>query len=205
MNFFKNRNNRRTVPKGPPEFLVVGLGNPGAKYENTRHNAGWLCLDMMAQKFFFKIDRLKFKSLTGDAVINSHRCLFMKPQTFMNNSGEAVYDAAKFYKIPIENILVISDDAALPLAAFRIRRKGSDGGQKGLRSIIEYMNDDNFPRFKLGIGSKPHPDFDMADFVLSNFSKDEIPMMKEAMEKACSALEYIVEGNVDAAMSKFSK
>ena len=203
MSFFRKK--KITPPSGPPEFLIVGLGNPGRNYENTRHNAGFLCLDMLAEKLNFKIDRLKFKSLLGDAVINGRRCLVMKPQTYMNRSGEAVRDAADFYKIPTENIIVIFDDASLPTGTMRIRRKGSDGGQKGVQNIIYILNDDNFPRLKLGIGQKPHPDYDMKDYVLSRFSKEEIPAMKEAMEKACAALEYIVDGEIDLAMAKFSK
>ncbi len=206
MSFFKKRIQKPTEQvTGPIEYIIVGLGNPGRDYENTRHNAGFLCLDMLCEKKGIKIDRLKFKSLTADTMINSHRCILMKPSTYMNNSGDAVLEAAQFYKIPIENIVVIYDDAALPLGALRIRRKGSDGGHKGIRSIIEHFNNDNFPRLKLGIGQKPHEDADIKDFVLSSFSKSDAEAMKAAMSLACEALELIVDGQVEAAMNKYSK
>ncbi len=141
----------------------------------------------------------------ADITLKGHRCLVMKPQTYMNNSGEAVREAADFYKIPPENIIVIFDDASLPAGTLRIRRKGSDGGQKGVKSIIYHLGSDNFPRLKLGIGGKPHPDYDMKDYVLSGFSKEETAQMKAAMEQACTALEYIVDGELEAAMAKFSR
>lgn len=196
---FKNK-----AYSGGPEYLIVGLGNPGRQYEITRHNAGWLCMDMLSDRLKVKINKIKFKSTIGEADINGHRCLLMKPQTFMNLSGEAVGEACKFYKIPPENVIVIFDDISLPCGALRIRRKGSAGGHNGIKSIIQHLGSDNFPRIKLGVGDKPHADFDLADYVLSNFSKDEIPMMKQAMEKACDALDYLTDGKIDQAMSKFS-
>ncbi len=189
---------------GGPEYLIVGLGNPGRQYENTRHNAGWLCMEMLSDKLGVKINKIKFKSTVGEADINGHRCLLMKPQTFMNLSGEAVGEACKFYKIPPENVIVIFDDISLPCGGLRIRRKGSAGGHNGIKSIIQHLGSDNFPRIKLGVGEKPHPDFDLADYVLSSFTKDEIPPMKQAMEKACKALELLTDGKIDEAMSKFS-
>lgn len=202
--FFWKRN-RRGGASGPPEFIIAGLGNPGLKYENTRHNAGFLCLDMLAEKFSFRIDRIKYKSLVGEVEIEGRRCLVMKPQTYMNNSGEALREAAHFYKIPPENIIVIYDDNSLPLGKLRIRRKGSDGGHNGIKSIIYHLNSDNFPRLKLGIGQSPHPDFAMKDFVLSNFQKNEIEDMKKAMNRSIEALPYILNGDIDGAMSRFSK
>lgn len=187
---------------GTYEYLIVGLGNPGKQYENTRHNAGFICLDFFAEKEGIKIDRLKFKSLMGEGRIKGHRCLFLKPQTFMNLSGEAVRDAADFYKIKPENIIVIYDDISLEPGKVRIRRKGSDGGQNGMKNIIYHMKSDAIPRIKVGIGAKPNPEYDLADWVLSRFSRDDAEKIKAAAEKAATALEFMVEGNIDAAMSK---
>lgn len=195
---------RKKTYSGGPEYLIVGLGNPGRQYETTRHNAGWLCMDLLSDKLKVKINKIKFKSTVGEADIGGHRCLLMKPQTFMNLSGEAVGEASKFYKIPPENVIVIFDDISLLCGSLRIRRKGSAGGHNGIKSIIQHLGSDNFPRIKLGVGDKPHADFDLADYVLSNFSKDEIPLMKQAMEKACSALDYLTDGKIDEAMSRFS-
>ncbi|MEI6578328.1 MAG: aminoacyl-tRNA hydrolase [Eubacteriales bacterium] len=189
---------------GAPEFLIVGLGNPGIKYESTRHNSGYLCLDAFAQKLDVKINRIRFKSLTCDVKIGGHRCLLIKPQTFMNNSGEAVREAADFYKIPLEKIIIISDDAALPCGTLRIRRNGSDGGQKGLRSIICHLNSDNFPRIKLGVGAKPHPDMDIADWVLSAFNKEDLAALRSTFNNAHEALELMVDGNTEKAMGLYN-
>lgn len=199
MSFFK-----RTSPSGPPEYLIVGLGNPGRQYELTRHNAGFLFADLLADKNNAKISKIQFKSVTASIDVGGHKCLLMKPQTFMNNSGEAVKQAAAFYKIPSERIIVVFDDISLPCGKLRIRRKGSAGGHNGIKSIIYHMNSDNFPRVKLGVGEKPHPDYDLADWVLSSFKKDEIPALREAAEKACDAVELIVKGDTDKAMSSFN-
>ncbi len=195
---------KKSFSSSGPECLIVGLGNPGRQYENTRHNAGWLCMEMLSDKLGVKINKIKFKSTVGEADIGGHRCLLMKPQTFMNLSGEAVGEACRFYKIPPEKVIVIFDDISLPCGGLRIRRKGSAGGHNGIKSIIQHLGSDNFPRIKLGVGAKPHADYDLADYVLSAFSKDEIPQMKQAMEKACDALEYLADGKIDEAMSKFS-
>lgn len=200
MSFFK----RNTTPSGPPEFLIVGLGNPGKQYELTRHNAGFLFADLLADKNNEKISKIQYKSVTASIDVGGHKCLLMKPQTFMNNSGEAVRQAAAFYKIPPEKIIVIFDDISLPCGKLRIRRKGSAGGHNGIKSIIYHLNSDNFPRVKLGVGEKPHPDYDLADWVLSNFKKDEISALREAAEKACDAVELIVKGDTDKAMSNFN-
>ena len=181
--FEKWKTNRSPSPSGAPEFLIVGLGNPGPKYEFTRHNAGFLCIDLLAQQLGVRIDRIKFKSVVADVAIEGRRCILMKPQTFMNNSGEAVRDAANFYKIPPEHIIILFDDISLPPGKLRIRRKGSDGGHNGIKSILYLLGSDQFPRVKLGVGAKPHPDYDLADWVLSTFQKDEFPLMKEAMER----------------------
>lgn len=189
---------------GSVEYLIVGLGNPGRQYETTRHNTGWLCMDMLADDLGVKINKIKYKSTVCEASINGHRCLLMKPQTFMNNSGEAVKEAASFYKISPENVIVIFDDISLPCGGLRIRRKGSAGGHNGIKSIINHLGSDNFPRIKIGVGAKPNPDYDLADYVLSKFTKDDIPLMKKAMASACESLDYLVEGKIDDAMSKFS-
>lgn len=194
---------RRTV-SGPPDFIIVGLGNPGKQYELTRHNAGFLFLDLLAEKNDVKINKIQFKAVTGTVNIGGVKCLLMKPQTFMNNSGEAVREAAAFYKIPPERILVVFDDISLPCGKLRIRRKGSDGGHNGIKSIIYHLNSDAFPRIKLGIGQKPHPDYDLADWVLSSFKKDELALLREAAENACSAAELIVGGDIEKAMSAFT-
>lgn len=202
--FNRFRKQSGTAPVGTPEFLVVGLGNPGNKYTLTRHNAGFLCLDMLSQKQKFKIDRLKFKSLISDTAVNGHRCIIMKPQTFMNNSGEAVRECAAFYKIPPENIIVIYDDISLDVGKLRIRRKGTDGGHNGIKSIIYHLNSDQFPRIKLGVGKKPHPDYDLADWVLSEFKKDEQKALEPALENACSALLLLLDNQIDKAMNQFN-
>lgn len=202
--FEKWKTKRSPSPSGAPEFLIVGLGNPGPKYEFTRHNAGFLCIDLLAQQLGVRIDRIKFKSVVADVAIEGRRCILMKPQTFMNNSGEAVRDAANFYKIPPEHIIILFDDISLPPGKLRIRRKGSDGGHNGIKSILYLLGSDQFPRVKLGVGTKPHPDYDLADWVLSTFQKDEFPLMKEAMEKACEAVPLLVREETDRAMNLYN-
>lgn len=200
--FEKWKTNRSPSPSGAPEFLIVGLGNPGPKYEFTRHNAGFLCIDLLAQQLGVRIDRIKFKSVVADVAIEGRRCILMKPQTFMNNSGEAVRDISKFYKIPPEKIIVIFDDISLPCGKLRIRRKGTDGGHNGIKSIIYHLNSDNFPRIKIGVGAKPNPDYNLADWVLSKFSKDDMEQLKSAITKATEVLPYILDGDIDKAMNK---
>ncbi len=195
---------KKTVPAatGSPEFMVVGLGNPGKDYEFTRHNAGFLTVDHIAAEQNIEIKKLKYKALIGDTAIAGHRCLLVKPQTFMNNSGEAVREIAQFYKIPPEKIIVIFDDISLPCGKLRIRRKGTDGGHNGIKSIIYHLNSDNFPRIKVGVGAKPHPDYNLADWVLSNFKKDEMEELKKAITKATEVLPHILDGDIDKAMNK---
>ncbi|MCI8497651.1 MAG: aminoacyl-tRNA hydrolase [Clostridiales bacterium] len=195
---------RTPKPQGPVDFIIAGLGNPGRQYENTRHNAGFLTLDLYAEAHSLKIDRLKFKSLCGECVIGDKRVLLLKPQTFMNLSGQAVTEAARFYKIPPERTIIIYDDISLPPGKLRIRRKGSDGGHNGMKNIIYLSGSDQFPRIKVGVGAKPHPDYNLADWVLSAFKKDEIAPMKEAFQKAGEALELIVQGKTDEAMNRFN-
>ena len=189
---------------GSFDYMIVGLGNPGKQYETTRHNAGFICLDLLSEKYNIKVNKLKFKSLMGDGRINGKRCLFLKPLTFMNLSGEAVRDAAEFYKIPPENIIVICDDISLEPGKMRIRRKGSDGGQRGMRNIIYHLKSDNFPRIKVGVGAKPNPEYDLADWVISHFTKDEAKLIKEVADKVIGAVEYMVDGKIDKAMSDYN-
>ena len=189
---------------GPVEYVIAGLGNPGVKYENTRHNAGFMAVDTLAQKYDFDIKKLKFKSLTGEVMLNGVRCLVIKPSTFMNNSGEAVVEALNFYKLPPEKLIVCYDDINLDPPRLRIRRKGSDGGHNGIKSIIYLTGSDNFPRIKIGVGQKPSKEYDLADWVLSEFRSEDIPKMHEAADNACEALALIVKGDIDKAMNKFN-
>lgn len=188
-----------------PEYLIAGLGNPGREYERTRHNAGFLFLDALAERMNTPIKRLKFQSLCGDGELAGHRCLLLKPQTFMNNSGQAVREAAAFYKIPPERVLVVYDDISLEPGVLRIRRKGSDGGHNGIKSILYHLESEQFPRIKLGVGKKPHPEYDLADWVLSNLPEGERTALHEAILRACDASELIVSGKIDEAMNRYSR
>ncbi len=189
---------------GGYDYLIVGLGNPGAKYEMTRHNAGFLAVDLLAVKENLNIKKLKYHALVGDAVINGKKCLVMKPQTFMNNSGEAVGEAARFYKIPPERVIVISDDFSFDVGQIRIKRKGSAGGHNGLKSIIAHLGSENFPRIKVGVGKKPNADYDIIDWVLGRFPKELEKDLKSALENAVDALPYIVNEEIDKAMNLFN-
>lgn len=190
---------------GPVDFLAVGLGNPGKGYVNTRHNAGCMMLEALAKDAGVELTRSKFQSLTAEAVFGDVKVLLMFPQTYMNLSGQAVAEAAKFYKIPPERILVFSDDIALPVGQVRVRRKGSDGGQKGLRSITELIGSSEFPRIRVGVGAKPHPEMELADWVLSRFSSDDLKQMAEAAEKAVGAAKLVFAGDIEKAMNRYSK
>ena len=185
-------------------YLLVGLGNPGSQYEYTRHNIGFIAIDKLAETLNVKADRLKFNAFTAECKINGEKCLLMKPQTFMNNSGESVGEAARFYKIPPENIVIISDDISLKPGKMRIRRKGSAGGHNGLKSIIAHLGSENFPRVKLGVGDRENPDHSLADFVLSKFSKEDMKIVEEIAKKAADAIVLIVSGDVDEAMNKYN-
>ena len=173
---------------GAVEYLIVGLGNPDRKYENTRHNCGWLALDYLAEKLDCRVNRIRFKSLTGETVISGKKVLLMKPTTYMNNSGQAVVEAMNFYKIKPENVIVIFDDISLEVGKMRIRQKGSDA----------------FPRIKLGIGAKPNPDWDLADWVLSRFTDDERRLLNERFEDVLAAVELMTDGKIDRAMNRFN-
>ena len=196
---------RKPAPTGAVDCIIVGLGNPGKKYEGTRHNAGFMVIETMADRLGVRVNRAKFKSLCGEAVIDGKKVLLMMPQTFMNNSGEAVREAMAFYKLPSERCLVLCDDITLPVGTIRIRRKGSDGGQRGVRSIITLCGSEQFPRIKIGVGQKPHPDYDLAAWVLSRFTESEKAPLREAVTHATDAAELIVQDNIEAAMNQFSK
>ncbi len=189
----------------PVSWLVVFLGNPGLRYEGTRHNAGFMAADAFSRKHDVRISRVRFRALTAQCGIGGDQVLLMKPQTYMNLSGEAVGQAARFYKIPPEHILVLSDDITLPIGALRIRTKGSSGGHNGLKNIIEVLGTDAFPRIRIGVGSPPHPDYDTIDWVLSVFRDQDAEDMAEAASRAADAAEcYIAEGP-EKAMNRYSQ
>lgn len=190
--------------KAPVVWLVVGLGNPGDKYENTRHNVGFLAVDELGERGGFPIQRLKHKALTNTAVIGGQGALVMKPVTFMNLSGEAVGEAARFYKIAPDHVLVISDDVDLPLGKLRIRTVGSAGGHNGLKSIIQHLGTDQFPRLKIGVGGKPHPDYDMADWVLGKLQGEDKKVIDEAVKRAADAVECYLRDGPQKAMNRFN-
>ena len=204
MAFFKKKSTDNTTFSGKPEFIIAGLGNPGKEYEYSRHNAGFLCLDILCNKYSIKTDRVKYRALTCTALIYGHPCLIMRPQTYMNNSGEAIKAAADFYKIPSEKVIVIYDDISLPTGTLRIRKKGSAGGHNGIKSIISQLGSDVFPRIKIGVGDRKDKDDDLKDYVLGRFSKEDMETLKKTMEKAVESLEYILDGDTDGAMSRFN-
>lgn len=186
------------------DFIIAGLGNPGSKYEMTRHNAGFLALDLLAIEEGFNIKKLKHHSLVADVKINGKKCLVMKPQTMMNNSGEAIGEAARFYKIPAENIIIVFDDVSLDVGNMRIRRKGSAGGHNGIKSIIAHLSSENFPRVKIGVGKKPTAEYDLADWVLGRFPREQEKALKSALENAVNAVKLIVDGKTDEAMNLYN-
>ena len=190
--------------KVPVTWLIAGLGNPGDPYENTRHNAGFRVIDELAERGNFPVQKLKFHALTNTAVIGGQGVLVMKPVTFMNLSGEAVGEAARFYKIPPDHVLVVSDDVDLPLGKLRIRKSGSAGGHNGLKSIIQHLGTDQFPRLKVGVGGKPHPDYDMADWVLGKLQGEDKKIMDDAAVRAAQAVECLLSQGIDRAMNQFN-
>lgn len=185
-------------------WLIVGLGNPGSQYDRTRHNAGFLALDRLAEQLGAKVNRVRFRAMTAQATIGGEKVLLMKPQTFMNASGLSVQPAAAFYKIPPERILVLFDDISLPPGKVRIRAEGSAGGHNGLKSIISALGSQAFPRVKIGVGEKPHPDYDLKDWVLSKPSAQESKLIDSALDHAVSAVEVILKDGCAAAASKFN-
>ena len=198
--FKRLEQNKTAAATQPISRLVVGLGNPGKQYSLTRHNAGFLCMDLVCEKYGCPTDRSKFNALVGEATIAGARVLLMRPQTYMNASGEAVAAAAKFYKIEPAHIIVCSDDVSLDVGGMRVRGKGSDGGQRGLRSIIDELGTDQFPRIRFGVGKKPHPEYDMKDWVLSTFAPSELEKLRSLFPVACEGIEHLIKGDIDGAM-----
>ena len=186
------------------DWIVVFLGTPGDKYENTRHNVGFMTADALGEKLNKPIQRLKFKALTNVVEYGGCRVLLMKPTTYMNLSGEAVREACMFYKLPPERVLVVSDDVSLPVGKIRLRRNGTAGGHNGLRSIIGQLHSDQFPRLKIGVGAKPHPDYDMADWVLGRFSKEDRKAIDAAIDRALDAMECLFTQGIDKAMNRYN-
>ena len=203
---FKSLEEQRgtTSASGKITWIIAGLGNPGMTYANTRHNAGFMALDQLAKSNSIDVKTMRFKSDCGDGNVGGERCLLMKPATFMNLSGEAISQAAAFYKIPPERIVIMYDDISLPPGKLRIRRKGSAGGHNGMKSIIALLGTDEFPRVRIGVGAKPNPDYDLADWVLSKSTEDDMKNLTPALENAAKAAELIVQGKIDEAMNKFS-
>ena len=195
---------KRAEPSGAVEYLIVGLGNPGTQYEGTRHNAGFMALDAVAEKAGVKLDRLKFKGLCAQAVVGGKKVLLLKPSTFMNLSGQSVTEAMRFYKLPPEHVIIIYDDISFAPGKLRIRLKGSDGGQNGMKNIIYLSGSDAFPRIKLGTGDRPDRRYDLADWVLSRFSESERKLFGSAVENACDALELMVQGKTEEAMNRYN-
>ena len=194
---------KQTSP-GPVEFIIAGLGNPGREYEGTRHNAGSLAVDRLADRLGAQVARVRFKGVTGAASLGGRSVLLLKPGTFMNLSGQSVREAMAFYKVPPKKTLIIFDDINLPPGRLRVRRKGSDGGHNGMKNIIYLTGSDQFPRIKLGVGQKPHPDYDLADWVLSRFSQGDLKELDQALDHACAAAELIVRGDIDRAMNQYN-
>ena len=186
------------------DYIIAGLGNPGSQYDLTRHNAGFMAVDKIAEEYKVKVDRIKFKSLCNTFEMKGKKVLLMKPQTFMNLSGQSITEAMNFYKVPIENVIILCDDISLEPSKLRIRRKGSDGGHNGLKNIIYLSGKDTFPRIRIGVGQKPHPDYDLADWVLSRFTPSEQKLMAEGVEKAMRSCEFMVQDKIDQAMNKFN-
>ena len=189
----------------PITHIVVGLGNPGSDYAKTRHNAGFMAIDNIAMRLGVKIDRLKFRALVAEATFGGVRILLMKPETFMNSSGEAIGAAAAFYKIPAENIIVLHDEISFEPGKIRIRRKGSAGGHNGLKSVIAHLSSENFSRIKIGVGQKPSPDYDLINWVLGKFPTDDLSKIEQQFDNIYAAVELILNGKIDEAMNRFSK
>ena len=186
------------------DWMIVGLGNPGQQYASTRHNTGFMTLDLLAQRLQVQVSKERFQALTAQAVYEGQKLLLVKPQTYMNASGLSVEPAAHYYKLPPERILVLFDDISLPVGKLRIRKNGSAGGHNGLKSLISSLGSDQFPRVKIGVGAKPHPDYDLADWVLSTVSKTEWPDYQSAMEHAADAALCIVKNGCEKAAAEYN-
>lgn len=189
---------------GGVSWILVCLGNPGDQYENTRHNVGFMVAEELAERNHVPIQKLKFKALTNTVTIFGEKVLLMKPVTYMNLSGEAARPAADFYKVPADHVLVVSDDTALPIGALRIRKSGSAGGHNGLKSLIQHLGTNQFPRVRVGVGEKPHPDYDMADWVLGKFVGEDKNKIDAAVKRAADAIECIIKDGLDKGMNRFN-
>lgn len=203
--FAKIALSRTPAPTGPVEYIIAGLGNPGKQYDGTRHNIGFSAIDTLASSLGVRVEKLKFQSLTADTLIAGKRVLLMKPHTFMNLSGQAIRDAAAFHKIPIHHVLVIVDDISLPVGSLRIRKKGSDGGHNGLKNIIYLTGHNDFPRVKIGVGQKPHPDFDLVDWVLGKFPPHDAQIITNLLQDVLPICQYFVQDDLDHAMSNYNR
>lgn len=201
---FDRISSNSSASRGKIEYVIAGLGNPGMEYDGTRHNAGFAVIDALAKELGEDVNRLKFKGKTAEVTVGGVRCLLLKPTTYMNNSGESIVQALEFYKIPVENLIVVCDDISLDPGKLRIRRKGSHGGHNGLRSICELTGSDSYPRIKIGVGQKPHPDYDLAKWVLGKFGKEDSEKMKASAENAAECIKLMVQGKTDEAMNKFN-
>lgn len=191
--------------KCPYDLLLVGLGNPGSQYAETRHNVGFRALDAFCEKHNAKCDKMKYKSYIGEYRADTKRVLLVKPLTYMNNSGEAVAEVCKFYKIPADRILVMFDDISLEPGVIRIRRKGSAGGHNGLKDIIAHLGSDEFMRIKIGVGAKPNPDYDLKDWVLGKFPSEHKDDIDNALKNTVKAVDELLTRGIDSAMNKYSK
>ena len=195
---------KKTEPQPPVEWLIVGLGNPGDKYRGTRHNAGYVAIDAIAKKAGVRIDRAAYRGLTGRGTLGGRGVLFLKPETYMNLSGESVREAAAFYKIPPERILILCDDVSFEPGRVRIRRSGSHGGHNGLRNISEQLGSDAYPRIRIGVGQKPHPEYDLVDWVLGKLPEQDAKKIADCAADFFDAATLIVSGEIETAMNRYS-
>ena len=202
---FKKISSENSTSREPISHIVVGLGNPGAQYVHTRHNAGFLAIDYICQKYNARVNKSAHKGLVGEATIGGKRVLLVKPQTFMNLSGECVRAVLDFYKISPDNLIIIYDDISLDVGRLRVRRDGSAGGHNGIKSILEHLGTKTFPRIKIGVGQKPHPDYDLASWVLSEFKDDELKALEGTLPTVCEGLEKILTSSIDDAMQICNK
>lgn len=184
-------------------IIIAGLGNPGREYASTRHNVGFDVIDVLAERYNIRMNKLKFKGVTGEGTIDGKKVLLLKPSTYMNNSGISIREAVSFYKVEMKDLLIIYDDIDIDFGTIRIRKKGSAGSHNGMKSIIYHLTDDSFPRIKIGIGKKPEG-YDLADFVLSKFSQDERKIIDETIRKASDATEAFVKDGIDNCMNNFN-
>lgn len=202
---FKKISSENTSSREPISHIVVGLGNPGGEYFHTRHNAGFLAIDYICNKYNARVNKSAHKGLVGEVTIAGKRVLLVKPQTFMNLSGECVRAVLDFYKISPDNLIVIYDDISLDVGRLRVRREGSAGGHNGIKSILEHLGTKTFPRIKIGVGQKPHPDYDLASWVLSEFKDDELKALEGTFPTVCEGLEKILTASIDDAMQICNK